>query len=226
LRHPQVLKRDQIDSSALDVTDQLQQAGYQALLVGGCVRDLLVGLTPKDFDIATNATPEEVRGLFRRSRLIGRRFRIVHVRIGREIFEVSTFRKSAQEPDPAQPTSVPATDTDRVHDSAGIILRDNVFGTLEEDAFRRDFSINALYFDPNTEEVIDYVGGLDDLQSRTLRLIGEPQRRLTEDPVRLLRAIRFQAKLNFDLWNLPLPERFPRLPNCSLPCRLRGYLMK
>lgn len=192
-----MLKRHQIDSAALDVTDELQDAGYQGLLVGGCVRDLLVGQNPKDFDIATDATPEQVRALFRRSRLIGRRFRIVHVRVGREVFEVSTFRRSA--PADATPSDETASDVDRVHDAAGIILRDNVFGTLEEDAFRRDFSINALYFDPSTEEVIDYVGGLQDLEDRTLRLIGEPKLRLTEDPVRLLRAIRFQAKLHFEL---------------------------
>ena len=192
-----MLKRHQIDSAALDVTDALQEAGYEGLLVGGCVRDLLVGQNPKDFDIATDATPEEVRDLFRRARLIGRRFRIVHVRVGREVFEVSTFRRSA----PAHDAPVDAADepVDRVHDAAGILLRDNVFGTLEEDAFRRDFTVNALYFDPSTEQVIDFVGGLQDLEDRTLRLIGEPKLRLTEDPVRLLRAIRFQAKLHFEL---------------------------
>lgn len=197
MKHSGVLKRHQIDSAALDVTDELQQAGYQGLLVGGCVRDLLVGQNPKDFDIATDATPEEVRALFRRSRLIGRRFRIVHVRVGREVFEVSTFRRSAPADD--APSDEQDSQVDRVHDAAGILLRDNVFGTLEEDAFRRDFSVNALYFDPSTEEVIDFVDGLQDLEDRTLRLIGEPKLRLTEDPVRLLRAIRFQAKLHFEL---------------------------
>ena len=197
MKHSGVLKRHQIDSAALEVTDELQNAGYQGLLVGGCVRDLLVGQNPKDFDIATDATPEEVHAIFRRSRLIGRRFRIVHVRVGREVFEVSTFRRSAPAAD--APSDESDTQVDRVHDAAGIILRDNVFGTLEEDAFRRDFSVNALYFDPSTEEVIDYVDGLQDLEDRTLRLIGEPKLRLTEDPVRLLRAIRFQAKLHFEL---------------------------
>ena len=182
------LKREQIDSGALDVTERLQEAGYQAMLVGGCVRDLLLDFKPKDFDVATSATPEQVRELFRRARLVGRRFRIVHVRVGREIIEVSTFRKSADD-----------DDGDRVLDATGILLRDNVFGSLEEDAFRRDFTINALYFDPSNNEVIDYVGGLDDLQAKRLCLIGEPNRRLTEDPVRLLRAIRFQAKLGFQL---------------------------
>ncbi len=190
-----VLTRSQIDSNALDVTDRLQEAGYQALLVGGCVRDLLVGLKPKDFDVATNATPEQVRELFRRSRMVGRRFRIVHVRVGREIIEVSTFRRSAGQ-DPAEDGE---SDGDRMQDASGILLRDNVFGTLEEDAFRRDFTINALYFDPSNNEVIDYAGGLDDLQAKRLCLIGEPDQRLREDPVRLLRAIRFQAKLGFSL---------------------------
>lgn len=197
MKHSGVLKRHQIDSAALDVTDALQEAGYQGLLVGGCVRDLLVGQNPKDFDVATDATPEEVRDLFRRARLIGRRFRIVHVRVGREVFEVSTFRRSAPADD--APADESDEQVDRVHDAAGILLRDNVFGTLEEDAFRRDFTVNALYFDPSTEEVIDFVDGLQDLEDRTLRLIGVPKVRLTEDPVRLLRAIRFQAKLHFEL---------------------------
>ncbi len=194
MRYPKVLTREQIQSNALEVTDQLQQAGFEALLVGGCVRDLLLDLAPKDFDVATNATPEEVRGVFRRARMVGRRFRIVHVRFGREIIEVSTFRKAAEDA-----AGVEVVDPDRVEDAAGILLRDNVFGSLEEDAFRRDFTINALYFDPTTEEVIDYVNGLTDLEERRLRLIGEPNKRFTEDPVRLLRAIRFQAKLDFEL---------------------------
>lgn len=188
------LTRDRIDSRALEVTDALIAAGYQAYLVGGCVRDLLLGARPKDFDVATSATPEEVHELLPRTRLIGRRFRIVHVRIGREIIEVSTFRKS------------PTNDNDddheselRKHDVNGVILRDNLFGTMENDAFRRDLSINALYFDPTTEEVVDYVGGLADLKRKRLTLIGEPKLRLTEDPVRLLRIIRFQAKLGFSI---------------------------
>ncbi len=185
------LYRDEVDANALHVTDTLADAGFQALLVGGCVRDLLLDGTPKDFDVATNATPEQVRGLFRRSRLVGRRFRIAHVRFGRaELIEVSTFRRGAQSPD---------AEEDRLHTDEGLILRDNVYGTLEEDAFRRDFTINALYYDPRTQEVLDYVGGLEDLAARRIRCIGEPTIRLREDPVRILRALRFQAKLDFDL---------------------------
>jgi poly(A) polymerase len=179
---------EDVDPNALDVTDGLTQAGFQALLVGGCVRDLLLGATPKDFDVATNATPEEVRQIFRRSRLVGRRFRIAHVRYGRNLIEVSTFRRAQG-----------ADEDERRHSEEGLILRDNVYGTLEEDAFRRDFTINALYYDPETEEVLDFVGGLTDLGNADLKFIGEPQVRLREDPVRVLRAVRFQAKLNFKL---------------------------
>ena len=179
------LSLDRVSPNALDVTAKLQAAGYAGLIVGGCVRDLLLGLKPKDFDIATDATPEEVKALFRRSRLVGRRFRIAHVRYGRELIEVSTFRRAVAE----------ATD-ERSHSEAGMILRDNVYGTLEEDAFRRDFTINALYYDPSTEEVLDYVGGLEDLEAGHIRFIGEALTRVREDPVRALRAIRFQAKLD------------------------------
>ncbi len=179
---------EDVDPNALDVTDRLAQAGFQALLVGGCVRDLLLGVTPKDFDVATNATPEEVRRLFRRSRLVGRRFRIAHVRYGRNVVEVSTFRRSHA-----------AEEDERFHSEEGMILRDNVYGTLEEDAFRRDFTINALYYDPETEQVLDFVGGLDDLDKANLKFIGDPKLRLREDPVRILRAVRFEAKLKLNL---------------------------
>ena len=182
------LNAERVSPNALDVTAKLQEAGYAGLIVGGCVRDLLLGHTPKDFDVATNATPEEVRDLFRRSRLVGRRFRIAHVRYGRELIEVSTFRRAVAD-----------EEDERSHSAAGMILRDNVYGTLEEDAFRRDFTINALYYDPQTEEILDYVGGLDDLESGHLRFIGDALTRVREDPVRALRAIRFQAKLNCEL---------------------------
>jgi poly(A) polymerase len=182
----QGLFQEDVDPNALDVTDRLTQAGFQALLVGGCVRDLLLGATPKDFDVATNATPEEVRALFRRSRMVGRRFRIVHVRYGRNLIEVSTFRRSHA-----------AEQDERHHSEEGMILRDNVYGTLEEDAFRRDFTINALYYDPANEEILDFVGGLDDLDNADLKFIGDAEVRLREDPVRVLRAVRFQSKLNF-----------------------------
>lgn len=183
----QGLTREHVSSNAVDVTTKLQDAGFAGLLVGGCVRDLLLGLTPKDFDVATDATPEQVKDLFRRSRLVGRRFRIAHVRYGRELIEVSTFRRAVA--DKAD---------ERHHSDAGMILRDNVYGTLEEDAFRRDFTINALYYDPQSEEVIDFVGGLQDLKDRCIRFIGDTSTRIREDPVRVLRAIRFQAKLEFD----------------------------
>jgi poly(A) polymerase len=184
------LVRSHVDANALAVVEQLVDAGFEAYLVGGCVRDLLLGLQPKDFDVATDATPEEVRREFRRCRLVGRRFRIAHVRFGRHIIEVSTFRKGHPEDEDAD---------ERHHADSGRILRDNVWGTLEEDAFRRDFTINALYYDPETEGIIDFVGGLDDLEHRRLRFIGDCDVRLREDPVRVLRAVRFRAKLGFTL---------------------------
>lgn len=182
------ITRQQVDPDALDVVHRLSQAGFQALLVGGCVRDLLLGARPKDFDVATSATPEEVRRLFRRSRLVGRRFRIAHVRYGRHVIEVSTFRRSHGD-----------DESEGHHSDEGMIIRDNVYGTLEEDAFRRDFTVNALYYDPETEEILDYVGGIADLDRKHLRFIGQAEVRLREDPVRVLRAVRFQSKLNFHL---------------------------
>jgi poly(A) polymerase len=160
----------------------LQHEGYQAYIVGGAVRDLIVGLEPKDFDVATNATPEQVRPLFRRARIIGRRFQLVHVVFGQEIIETSTFRAPASE---SQAT-----------DENGRILRDNEFGTHAQDAARRDFTINALYYDPTTEDVIDYHQGVEDLKHRVVRMIGDPRTRYREDPVRMLRAVRFAVKLN------------------------------
>ena len=186
---PLNVSREQVDPNAVDVVARLKGAGFQAWLVGGCVRDLLLGAHPKDFDVATNATPEQVRGLFRRSRLVGRRFKIAHVRYGRDVIEVSTFRKA------------PSGDA-RINGNAkanGLILRDNAYGTLREDAFRRDFTVNALYYDPHEERILDYVGGLKDITRQRLRFIGDARQRLREDPVRLLRAIRFQAKLGFGL---------------------------
>lgn len=174
-----------MDKDALDVIQQLNANGYTALLVGGCIRDALCGMRPKDFDVATDAPLDEVKRIFRRSRIVGRRFPIAHVRYGRNLIEVSTFRQSV---------------SDNIeHDDQGMILRDQAFGTLQEDAFRRDFSINALYFDPNSREIIDYVGGLDDLAAGRVNLIGDPAVRLAEDPVRILRAVRFANKLDFNL---------------------------
>ena len=186
---PLNVSRERVDPNAVDVVAKLKGAGFQAWLVGGCVRDLLLGARPKDFDVATNATPEQVRGLFRRSRLVGRRFKITHVRYGRDVIEVSTFRRA------------PSGDL-RINGNAkanGLILRDNAYGTLREDAFRRDFTVNALYYDPHEEQILDYVGGLKDIKRQRLRFIGDARQRLREDPVRLLRAIRFQAKLGFGL---------------------------
>ena len=181
------ISRTQISSNALKVLYRLHNAGFQAYLVGGGVRDLLLGREPKDFDIATDALPEEVHALFRNSRLIGRRFRLVHVRFGQEIIEVSTFRALQGEED----------EDERHLDDSGRILRDNVFGSLTEDAFRRDFTVNALYYNIADFSVVDYVGGLPDLKKGVLRLIGDPETRFREDPVRMLRAVRFAAKLGF-----------------------------
>lgn len=173
---------------------RLRGEGYQAYLVGGAVRDLLLGGHPKDFDIATDATPEAVNGLFRNSRIIGRRFRIVHVRFGREIIEVTTFRGHHDNADKGAGENHQARQSDK-----GLLLRDNVYGTLEEDAVRRDLTVNALYYDAGNFEVFDHAGGLEDLNARTVRIIGDPLQRYTEDPVRMLRVLRFAAKLDFSI---------------------------
>jgi poly(A) polymerase len=179
-----------LSKNAVKVTDTLQQAGYEAFIVGGAVRDLVLGIGPKDFDVATNATPDQVQKLFRKARLIGRRFQIVHVTFfGKghpEIIEVSTFRALLDNAG------------DHVAES-GRILRDNVWGSQGEDAARRDFSINAMYYDPSSETVLDYHGGMADIQKKTLRMIGDPAKRYREDPIRMLRAIRFAAKTEFTL---------------------------
>ena len=167
---------------------RLHKAGYQAFLVGGCVRDALIGLHPKDFDVATDATPEEVRALFGNCRLIGRRFRLAHVRFGREIIETATFRAAANH-----------KDDDVAHDQEGRIIRDNVYGTIDEDVWRRDFTCNALYYNIADFSIWDYVGGVTDVDRRRLVLIGDPDNRLREDPVRMLRAVRFAAKLDFKI---------------------------
>ncbi|WP_324779103.1 polynucleotide adenylyltransferase PcnB [Thiobacillus sedimenti] len=185
------IRRDQLDDCALKVCETLAASGFKGYVVGGAVRDLLLGTTPKDFDVATDATPEQVRKLFRRSRIIGRRFQIVHVMCGRETIEVTTFRANGQKE---------AEDEDeRPTDEHGRLLSDNVFGSMEDDAARRDFTINALYYDPAREEVHDYFGGVDDCRKRVLRMIGDPETRFREDPVRMLRAARFAAKLDFHI---------------------------
>jgi poly(A) polymerase len=177
------IDRTRVSRSAIRTCETLQAAGHRAYVVGGAVRDLLVGIVPKDFDVATDATPEQVKSHFRRAIIIGRRFRLVHVMFGAETIEVSTFRGS----DPSE------------RDTDGRVLADNVFGEQYEDAARRDFTINALYYDPGTGEVLDYTDGVRDIQRRRLRIIGDPETRYREDPVRMLRAVRFAAKLGFDL---------------------------
>ena len=175
------ITRDRISGGSRRTCETLQEHGFKAYVVGGAVRDLLIGAEPKDFDVATNATPEEVRRAFRRSRIIGRRFQIVHVMMGHETIEVTTFRGEL--------------DANTKKDEHGRVLHDNVFGSQAEDAARRDFTANALYYDPATEAVIDYHHGVGDLKARTLRMIGEPRARYREDPVRMLRAVRLAAKL-------------------------------
>lgn len=187
------IRREHISRHAVEVVERLQRAGYQAYLVGGCIRDLLLGITPKDFDVATNATPEQVRAEFRNARIIGRRFKLVHVQYGREIIEVATFRAHHPDDEEAEENAAVAR-----HES-GRILRDNLYGSLEDDAPRRDFTINALYFDPVTERIFDHANGLHDIRNRLVRLIGQPEQRYLEDPVRMLRAVRFSAKLAFDI---------------------------
>ncbi|WP_228125028.1 polynucleotide adenylyltransferase PcnB [Candidatus Methylospira mobilis] len=182
------ISRSMISENALKVLYRLRQSGYQAYLVGGCVRDLLLGREPKDFDVVTDAHPDEVRAVFRNCRLIGRRFRLAHVHFGSEIIEVATFRALTH-----------GDEDDRLTGGGGRILRDNVYGTIEEDAWRRDFAVNALYYNIKDFSVVDYVGGMDDHRAGVLRLIGDPETRYREDPVRMLRAIRFAVKLGFTL---------------------------
>lgn len=185
------IAREHINSCALKVTSSLQDAGYSAFIVGGAARDLVLGLEPKDFDVATSATPEQVRAIFRRSRIVGRRFQLVHVMCGAETVEVSTFRGGGADSNDNGVT----TDADE----HGRLLRDNVFGSQEEDAKRRDFTVNALFFDPVHEEVWDYLNGYEDLKARRLRIIGDPVRRYREDPVRMLRVVRLAAKLGMQI---------------------------
>ncbi|MBI3376762.1 MAG: polynucleotide adenylyltransferase PcnB [Betaproteobacteria bacterium] len=175
------VSRTRLTPATLKVCDALRDAGFAAYVVGGAVRDLLLGITPKDFDVATDARPEQIKPLFSRAFIIGRRFRLVHVMLGQETIEVSTFR------------AADAASAEK--DQHGRVLRDNVFGSIEEDAKRRDFTVNALYYDPATEEVIDFHGGLGDLKKRLMRVIGDPETRYREDPVRMLRAVRLAAKL-------------------------------
>jgi len=173
-----------LDSDALKIVKKLDKSGYEAYLVGGCIRDLLLGYAPKDFDIATNATPEQIQKIFKRSRIIGRRFKLVHIMFSaRKFIEVATFRSSK-----TNPTS-----------TKGMVLRDNFYGSLKDDVFRRDFTINGLYYDVKNSQVLDYVQGLDDLKKLQINMIGNPSERFEEDPVRMIRAVRFKAKLNANI---------------------------
>ena len=200
------ISRANISPNALKVLYRLKSAGFEAFLVGGGVRDLLLDRHPKDFDVVTNADPDQIQDLFRNCRLIGRRFRLAHVRFGRDIVEVATFR-AANVVDPE--------DDDRAHSDTGRILRDNVYGTIDEDVWRRDFTVNALYYNITDFSIWDYVDGVDDVRSRTLRLIGDPEKRYREDPVRMLRAVRFAAKLDFTL-----------APETAAPIASLGHLIK
>lgn len=181
-KHP--ISRRDIDSNVLKVLYRLIAANHTVYLVGGSVRDLMMGRRPKDFDVATSAHPHEVRDTFRNSRMVGRRFRLVHVFFGAQNIEVATFRRPSDEP---------------LEDSDPMIRQDNTFGTPEEDAFRRDFTVNSLFYDPRTFQVIDYTGGVADLEARLIRTIGDPDIRMREDPVRMIRAVRFAAKLGFEI---------------------------
>lgn len=185
---------EQLNNDVISVVKKLKKAGFLGYIVGGGVRDLLLGYKPKDFDIATDAKPEQVRKIFKNSRIIGRRFRLVHIYFGREIIEVATFRSN--------PSAEQVANNDINADHAtldGRIIRDNVYGTIEEDAWRRDFSINALYYDPIDGVIVDYCNGFEDLNSHSLRILGNPETRYREDPVRLLRALRFSAKIDFKI---------------------------
>jgi poly(A) polymerase len=219
----------------LKVLYRLKEAGYQGFLVGGAVRDLLLGITPKDFDVATNALPEEVRRLFRNCRLIGRRFRLAHVHFGNEIIEVATFRAAAaperedaedldtdadnegggaSSPNASSDFTAPSDSEHRAFDQTGRILRDNIYGTIEEDVWRRDFAANGLYYSIEDFSIWDFVDGVSDVRARRLKLIGDPETRYREDPVRMLRAVRFAAKLDFSIE-----------PNTEAPIVKLAYLL-
>lgn len=185
-RNQHTLSKTDISGNALKVLNRLNSAGYQAYLVGGSVRDLLLGKVPKDFDVATNATPNQIKNLFRNGRIIGRRFKLVHVIFHRDIIEVATFRGNE------------GVEANQLTNERGMLIRDNVYGTLDEDALRRDFTINCLYYNIDDASIADFTGGVKDVENRIIRMIGSPETRYLEDPVRMLRAIRFSAKLHFD----------------------------
>lgn len=213
------ISRSKINENALKVLYRLQKEGFDAYLVGGCVRDLLLGREPKDFDVATNADPDQVKKIFRNCRLIGRRFRLAHIHFGKEIIEVATFRGSG---------SSEQLNDNQLLDKDGRLLRDNIYGTIEEDVWRRDFTVNALYYNIKDFSVVDYVGGMIDHREGKLKLIGDPVVRFREDPVRMLRAIRFAVKLGFNLdahCEQPIHENAHLLTNIP-PARLYDETLK
>ncbi len=202
VRHDSPLDEAKIDADAAKIVRRLERSGFQAYLVGGCVRDLLLGSRPKDFDIATSARPEDVRSLFRNCRIIGRRFRLAHVVFGSKIIEVATFRRSPQTEAPVDPVESDGTgddDAELAVDEDLLIRSDNVFGEAHEDALRRDFTINALFYDLDRRQVLDWCGGMGDIQRRTIHTIGDPTVRFREDPVRILRAVKFAARLDLGI---------------------------
>lgn len=200
-RNKHSISKTDISNNAIKVLNRLISAGFQAYLVGGSVRDLLLHKAPKDFDVATNATPNEIKNLFRNGRIIGRRFKLVHILFHREIIEVATFRGNDQD----------AIDSNQQTNERGMLVRDNAYGSLDEDAWRRDFTINSLYYNIDDSSIIDFTGGVNDVQEKLIRMIGDPVTRYKEDPVRMLRAVRFSAKLHFKL----APETAAPFPQIS-----------
>ncbi len=220
------IDRNDISRAAIQTCEGLQAAGYDAFIVGGAVRDLLLAKHPKDFDVATNATPEQVRAVFRRARIIGRRFRIVHVMFRDETIEVSTYRSSHE--NAGEDAGADASNNQSRADEHGRLTRDNVFGTREEDAVRRDFTMNALYYNPHDESLHDFVGGLDDIRKKRVVMIGDAETRYREDPVRMLRAARLSAKLEFAIepkTEKPIAVTLPLLANVPT-ARLYDEMLK
>jgi poly(A) polymerase len=217
--HP--VSRQLLSANAKKVLYRLNSAGFEAYLVGGGVRDILLGLKPKDFDIATNATPEQIKDLFRNCRLIGRRFRLAHILFGRDVIEVATFRGHHDNTEPTDEQKI-SKNVKAKQSEHGMLLRDNIYGTIEEDAERRDFTINALYYSMKDFNVYDFAHGVEDVKNRTIRLIGDPQTRYREDPVRMLRAVRFATKLDMtisDATKAPITDLAPLLANIP-PARM------
>lgn len=222
------LNNHDISSAAKKVLHKLNDAGYQGYLVGGGVRDNLLDLHPKDFDIATDATPEQLVDLFDRAMIIGRRFRIVHIRYGREVIEVTTFRGHHSSSNANNSTTKNDSSNTKRQSKSGMLLRDNVYGSMEEDAIRRDFTVNALYYDLQKDSIYDYTNGLTDLEKKQINIIGDPEQRYREDPVRMLRAVRLASKLDFsiaDNTSTPIPNLKNLLKDVPAP-RLFDEVLK